>query len=310
MNPLTFWTGLALASAILVVLQAISWLALRRTPDSSGWSRFHARASDWWYVLLAIAASYALGAGALIFIFALASFMAFREIVSATPVAPSDANPLLLAFFVAVPGQYILLSFRAYGLFSIFIPVYVFFALTALAVFAKDTDKANFLARNARIQWALMVTVYGVSFAPALLTLAPAGRPSDGMMLFFLLFVGQLSETIHFLASRSFGKRSISSRIEDATLEGALTAAGASFLLGWAICAATPFAWWQAGLMGVAISVSGLCGRLALVAAKESLGIKRWRPTSEARGGMVERLDAISFSAPIFFHLAKTFYPG
>lgn len=310
MQSLTFWSGLGLAGAILLALQAVSLVALRRSPHSHVWRRFHARAADWWIVLLALALSYAIGPGALICAFALASFMAFREIISATPVQPSDANPLILAFFVAVPGQYVLLSFRAYGLFSIFIPVYVFFALTALAVFAKEKEKTDFLARNARIQWALMVAVYGVSFAPALLTLAPEGKPADGMMLFFLLFVGQLSETIHFLASRAYGQHAISSRLEGATAEGASTAALASFALGAAICVATPFAWWQAGLFGVAISISGLCGRLALAAAKESLGIKRWRPTSEARGGMVERLDSISFSAPIFFHLAKGFFPG
>lgn len=308
MKPLTFWGGLAVAAIILAIMQATSAIALRRHPDSRPWTQFHARAHDWWYILGAIGFCYAIGPGALIFAFALASFMALREVISVTPVKPSDANPLFVAFFVAVPGQYLLLAFRAYGLFSIFIPVYIFFALTALAAFAKD--KGDFLARNARIQWALMVAVYGASFAPALLTLAPSGSPSDGMMLFFFLFVGQLSETVHFLASRAFGKRALSERLENLTAEGALCALAASFALAAAVSPATPFAWWQAGLFGMVISVAGLCGTLALSAAKESLGIRRWRPTSEARGGMMERLDAICFSAPIFFHIAKSFFPG
>lgn len=310
MKPITFWGGLAIASLILALLQTASTIALRRDPSSLSWNQFHWRATDWWYVLSAIAICYAIGPGALIFAFALASFMALREVISATPVKPSDANPLFVAFFIAVPGQYLLLAFRAYGLLSIFIPVYVFFALTALAVFAKDPDKTDFLARNSRIQWALMVTVYGASFAPALLTLAPAGGAPDGMMLFFFLFVGQLSETIHFLASRAYGKISLSERLNDVTVEGAATATLGAFVMGALISTTTPFSWWQAGLCGMAISVAGLCGKLSLSAAKESLGIKRWRPTSEARGGMMERLDAISFSAPIFFHIAKSFFPG
>jgi phosphatidate cytidylyltransferase len=308
MKPLTFWTGLALAAAILAVLQAVCHVALRRHESSESWARFSARAHDWWYVLGALAICYSIGPGALIFAFALASFMALREVVSATPVKPSDANPLFVAFFIAAPGQYILLALRAYGLFSIFIPVYIFFALTALAVFAKD--KTDFLARNARIQWALMVTVYGVSFAPALLTLAPAGQAPDGMMLFFFLFVGQLSETVQFFASRAFKQAPLTERLPDLTAGGAAAAVLASFAIGAALCAATPFAWWQAGLAAMAISVAGLCGSLAMSAAKESLGVKRWRPSSEARGGMAERIDAICFSAPIFFHIAKSFYPS
>lgn len=308
MKPFTFWAGLAGAAVLLGLLQTMSHFALRRQPDSAAWLRFHSRARDWWYVLGAIALCYSIGPGALILGFALASFMALREVLSATPVKPSDANPLFVAFFIAAPGQYILLSLRAYGLVSIFIPVYIFFALTALAVFAKD--KTDFLARNARIQWALMVTVYGVSFAPALLTLAPEGKNPDGMMLFFFLFVGQLSETIQFLASRAIGKTPFTDKLPTVTPQGVGVAIASSFIIGAAICVATPFAWWQAGLSAMAISISGLCGTLAMTAAKESLGIKRWRPASEARGGMTERIDAICFSAPIFFHIAKQFFPG
>lgn len=310
MQPLTFWSGLAVAALILALLQAGSALATRQRPESRAWLHFHRRGVDWWYVLAAIAICYAIGPGALIFAFALASFMALREVISATPVKPGDANPLFVAFFVAVPGQYLLLAFRAYGLFSIFIPVYVFFALTALAVLShQEAEKSDFLARVARIQWALMVAVYGASFAPALLTLAPEGKAPDGMMLFFFLFVGQLSEVIHFLASHAFGRRSLSAGLKGVTAEGAMAAAAASFLIGALIHGATPFSWWQAGLSAVAISLSGLCGTLALSAAKQSLNIKRWRPTSEARGGMMERLGAICFSAPIFFHIAQGFSP-
>ena len=308
MKPFTFLAGMAAAIVILAILQAACHWALRSDPTSSSWARFSRRARDWWFVLAAIGLCYAIGPGALIVAFSLASFMALREVVSSTPVKPSDANPLFVAFFIAVPGQYLLLALRAYGLFAIFIPVYVFFALTALAVFAKD--KSDFLARNARIQWALMVAVYGVSFAPALLTLAPAGQSSDGMMLFFFLFVGQLSETIQFLASRAFKQPPLTEKLPDLTSKGAAVAIAASFAIGASICSITPFAWWQAGLSAMAISIAGLCGSLAMAAAKESLGVKRWRPANEARGGMAERIDAISFSAPIFFHIAKMFYPG
>ena len=79
-----------------------------------------------------------------------------------------NAGPLLL-FFLVTPLQYYLVAIEWYGLFSILIPVYAFLLLPVRSAAAGDCT--NFLARTSEIQWGLMICVYCVSHAPALLIL-------------------------------------------------------------------------------------------------------------------------------------------
>jgi len=52
----------------------------------------------------------------------------------------------------------------------------------------------------------------------------------------------------------------------------------------------------------------GFLGGLALSAVKRSLGAKDWGSMIEGHGGMLDRIDSISFAAPIFFHLTRYFF--
>jgi phosphatidate cytidylyltransferase len=64
----------------------------------------------------------------------------------------------------------VLVGTRAFDLFTVFVPVYVFLAIPVAGALAGDPER--FLERNAKIQWGIMVCVYGLSHAPALLLLA------------------------------------------------------------------------------------------------------------------------------------------
>ena len=81
-------------------------------------------------------------------LFAFASFFALREFITLTPTRPSDYVPLLLAFFVLLPAQYVLIGYDQYGTFAIFIPVYAFLLLPAVAAFAADTKNFSSAPRR------------------------------------------------------------------------------------------------------------------------------------------------------------------
>jgi hypothetical protein len=72
-----------------------------------------------------------------------------------------DHRSLILAFFVVLPLQYVLVGTRRFDLFTVFIPVYVFLAIPVVSALAGDPQR--FLERNAKIQWGIMVCVYGLS---------------------------------------------------------------------------------------------------------------------------------------------------
>ena len=106
--------------------------------------------------------------GATLF-FGLFSFLALREFITLQHTRRSDHRSLILAFFFVLPVQYAIVATRHFDLFTVFIPVYVFFAIPVVSAMAGDPHR--FLERNAKIQWGIVVCVYGLSHAPALLLL-------------------------------------------------------------------------------------------------------------------------------------------
>ena len=58
-------------------------------------------------------------------------------------------------------------------------------------------------------------------------------------------------------------------------------------------------------LTGLVINVMGFFGGFVLSAIKRDRGVKDWGSMIEGHGGMLDRVDSISFSAPIFFHIVR-----
>ena len=109
----------------------------------------------------------------------------------------------MLAFFVVLPLQFTIVGSRMFDLFTVFIPVYVFLALPVVSALANDPER--FLERNAKLQWGIMVCVYGMSHVPALLLLDFPGLPRKGAFLvFFLVFVVQTCMLVQHLVGRRF----------------------------------------------------------------------------------------------------------
>ena len=81
--------------------------------------------------------------------------------------------------------QYVLVGTRLFNAFTVFIPVYVFFAIPVISALANDPFR--FLERTAKIQWGITVCVYGMSHAPALLLLDLPGYAGRGAFLVLFL---------------------------------------------------------------------------------------------------------------------------
>ncbi len=102
-------------------------------------------------------------------LFGLMSFWALREFITLTPTRLGDHRALFWVFAFFTPLQYIFVAYNYYELFSIFIPVYAFLFIPARMALAGDFKR--FLERIAKIQSGLLICVYCLSFAPALLYL-------------------------------------------------------------------------------------------------------------------------------------------
>ena len=294
---------LFIASAIGFVLS----LRVRSEASRATVENLNARIKAWWVMIAIFAIAFFVGETVTIVLFALASFYSLREFLSLTPTRPEDHSPVVAAFYLFLPLQYWLVAIDWQGLFSILIPVWGFLLLPLLAVLQGETR--DFLQRTARIQWALMLTVYCISHAPALLILDIPGYSEGFLLLFFLITVVQLSDVLQYVFGKLFGRHKVAARVSPAkTWEGLVGGGLSAAAIGTGLWWITPFTPWQAALMSLAVVAAGFVGGLVLSAIKRSLGAKDWGTMIDGHGGALDRMDSVSFAAPVLFHLTNYFF--
>lgn len=295
------FAALSLASLIGIVLKR----RLAPGAPSGVIDNLNARIKAWWIMILLLAVTLWLGKPGVIVLFAFISFQSLREYISITYTRRGDHRSLLWSFFFFLPLQYYLIWMDWYGLFSILIPVYGFLLLPISASLGSDTMR--FLERTAKVQWGLMICVYCLSYVPALLTLdIPGYTGLDPLLIVFLILVAQSSDVLQYVWGKLFGKHKVSPSISPSkTVEGLVGGVLSSTGVGAALWWITPFNPWQAALIALTVTILGFFGGLVMSAIKRDRGIKDWGSLIEGHGGMLDRVDSISFSAPVFFHIVR-----
>jgi phosphatidate cytidylyltransferase len=301
---------LLLFSGVLVILIAASITgavlkARAAGAPSATVDNLNARVKAWWVMIALLGVAIAIGKLAVVILYALASFLALREFVTLTDSRRGDHWALLAAFFIALPLQYWLVWTGWYGLFSIFIPVYGFLLMPVIAALRGDTD--NFLERVSAQQWALMICVYCASHVPALLTLDIPGYAEKQILLVaFLIIVAQGSDVLQYIFGKLFGRHKVAPTLSPSkTWEGLVGGVASATALGAGLWWITPFTPLVAGGMAFVICVMGFFGGLVMSGIKRDRGVKDWGRLIAGHGGVLDRIDSIVFSAPIFFHLTR-----
>ena len=155
-----------------------------------------------------------------------------------------------------------------------------------------------------------MIAVYCISCIPALMVLDIPGYQHNNLLLInWLILVVQSSDVLQYVCGKLFGKHKIAPVLSPSkTVEGFVGGVLLASLLGAALFWITPFAWWQAALIAILVNLMGFAGGLVMSAIKRDRGVKDWGAMIEGHGGMLDRLDSLCFSAPIFFHVVRYFW--
>ncbi|MCA0948936.1 phosphatidate cytidylyltransferase [Shewanella chilikensis] len=290
---------------LLVVATLIGRLLAWRKGNNAVIANLNARIDAWWMMVLAIGIAFLFGLYGVILLFAQVSFYALREFLTLTPTRASDYPALVAAFYFALPVQYLLIAIHWYGMFSIFIPVYLFLLMPILAALGGDTTR--YLERTAKVQWGLMIAVYCVSSVPALMTLKIEGYEGRNLLLIaWLILVVQLSDVLQYCCGKLFGKRKVAPKLSPSkTLEGLVGGVLLATLVGTSLFWITPFTPWQAAIIALLVNLLGFAGGLVMSAIKRDRGVKDWGHMIEGHGGMLDRMDSVCFAAPVFFHVVR-----
>ena len=242
--------------------------------------------------------------------FGVFSFLALREFITLAHTRRGDHRSLILAFFIVLPLQYLIVGLERFDLFSVFIPVYVFLAIPVVSALAGDPER--FLERNAKIQWGIMVCVFGLSHAPALILLdLPRFAGRGAFLLFFLVIVSAAAQIAQEAASRQLRRRPTVRQIDRsfswrAWGLGLLFAAAVGAALFWI----TPVGPGRAAAMAALAGGCGTLGDLVMRALKKDAGVRFWGNRSSVTGavGLLDRVAPLCFAAPVFFHAVRWYF--
>jgi phosphatidate cytidylyltransferase len=308
----------------LLVVAFIVGRVLRRQPENSVnpalVRTFNQRVRAYWMMCAILIAGFLLGRIATVVLFGLVSFWALREYITMTPTRRSDHRALFWTFFVLLPLQFVLVAIgqALYDVYAILIPVYASLFIPARIAFAGDHKR--FLERIAKIQAGLMICVYSLSYAPALLDLPL--RTSQGErwgygdspgsmagLLFYFVLVAQLGDILSYVWGKLLGRRVIAPTINASkTWEGFIGGTLSTTLVGTLLWWVTPFNPWESACMSLVIALMGFAGAMTMSAIKRDRGVRDYGTLVTGHAGVLDRIDSICFAAPIFFHLVRVFF--
>ncbi len=304
-DPALLWL-LGGTLALLITASIVGYILEKRARSDAAkvtMANVNARTNAWWLMVGVFVAALAMGPIGTAVLFGLCSFMALREFVTLTPTKAADHRTLFWVFFIITPLHYYYLVTQWYGMFLILIPVYAFLFVPVRTVLAGDCER--FLERTSKIQWGLMICVYCISHAPAIMWLKlPDGQ--NAKLLFWFVIVVELSDVMQYVWGKSCGKRKIAPTVSPGkTWEGFLGGGATTVALGTALWWATPFSPLLAAGMAALIVLMGFAGGLVMSAIKRDRGVKDWGGAIAGHGGFMDRMDSLSFAAPVFFHVVR-----
>jgi phosphatidate cytidylyltransferase len=305
LGPVGRMAGLILA---LLVVASLVLAVIRRLRPGLELGEVAARVRSWWVMAAVFFGALAVTPLVSLAFFAFMSFWAMKEYVTLLRTRPADHRALFLAFS-SIPLQYYWIARSWYGMFIIFIPVYMFLVLPFRLVLSKET--AGFVASCSQIQWGLMAFVFGLSHLAFLLVLPVAAVPPVGgrTLLLFLVFVVEMSDVLQFLWGKSLGRhRIIPSVSPNKTWEGAVGGILSASALSLLIRFLTPFSSGETFGVALLVTVAGFCGGAVMSAVKRDFGVKDFGAVIPGHGGVLDRVDSLCYAAPLFFHYVRYFH--
>lgn len=306
--PTNLFYCVAAVYMILIFSTLVVKILRARRPDNN-YTELSNRVNSWWVMAIIFTLAIVLSKTLTLIFLGFVSFMALKEYLSMIPGRRADRRVLFWAY-LSIPLQYYWISIGWYGMFIIFIPVYMFLFIPLRMLIVGQTEK--FLFAIGSIHWGMMITIFGISHAAYLVVLPEvetmnANGPS---LLFYLVFLTQFNDVAQFVWGKMLGKRAIVPSISpNKTWEGFLGGLGTTVIL--AIILApwlTPLSINMSIFAGLIIGLGGFIGDVNISAVKRDIGIKDSGTLIPGHGGILDRIDSLSYTAPLFFHFIRYFY--
>jgi phosphatidate cytidylyltransferase len=292
----------------LLTMGGLAGVVLPMVRPGHDYTNLRQRVNSWGVMVALITVALILGWQATAALFAVISFIALREFLSLAPARRED-RLIILAAYLTVPVNYAFIAANRYGIYLVFVPVYVFLAVPFLMAMIGQTR--DFLQRAATFHWGVVACVYALGFAVFLMR-TPAGEPmpaGPAGLVFLLLVATEANDVAQYVWGKLFGRHKIMPTVSpNKTWEG--------FICGWITTAAliwfagpiyAPLGGWNLAIMAVSLPLAGFAGDVTLSAVKRDVGVKDTSHLIPGHGGILDRIDSLTFTTPLYFHLLTFF---
>lgn len=299
--PENSFYAMAAVLGVLIVATLIQYLLGVKNSDKD-YTELSQRITSWWWIIGLLFVFLAIGNIAAIVFFAFISFLALKEFLSIIPTRQADRNVVFWAY-LSIPFQYYWVTTGWYGMFIIFIPVYMFLFIPMRMVLKGETD--GFIKAAGILHWAVMLTVFSVSHIAYLLVLPDKNILAGGVgLVLFLLFMTQFNDVSQYIWGKLLGKHKIIPKVSpNKTWEGFLGGlVTITLVAGFVAPYLTPLTQLQGYIAGMIISMSGFIGDVVISSVKRDLRIKDSGNLIPGHGGILDRMDSLIYTAPLFFH--------
>lgn len=275
----------------------------------------------WWMIVSLLVLAAVLGKLGATLLLATASYLGVREYVRL--IAPSATDrPLVLMAYATVPINYLLIYFEQHEAFLVFLPLAALFLFSSWKTLSGRTS--DYIGSTAGLHWGVLLIVYGLSHTVLLFDLPEEMNPVAGNAGWFLYLVvmTETNDIAQAIVGRKFGRHKITPVVSpNKSWEGlvggviittilALVLAGLltpltdeSILLRNGAVVSTPYA--LALMSGLLISLAGFLGDLNMSAIKRDVGVKDGSAMLPGQGGVIDRIDSLTFTAPVFYYFIK-----
>jgi phosphatidate cytidylyltransferase len=300
--PEVRWTLVGIYGVLVLASSLVALLRWRKPERDFG--ELRQRVNTWWMMVTIFSVAMVVSRTVSLLFFAFVSFLALKEYLSLIPTRRADRRPLFWAY-LAIPVQYYWVHAEWYGMFIIFIPVFCFLLLPVRMLLIGETE--GYLRATATLQWGLMTTVFSLSHAAFLLILREKTHPEvaagPGLML-CLVALTELNDVAQFVWGKTLGRARIVPIVSPKKtwagfLGGVMTTTLLAIFLGTFL---TPMDHLQSAVAGLIIGIGGFFGDINLSALKRDLGIKETGSLLPGHGGILDRVDSLTYTAPLFFH--------
>jgi phosphatidate cytidylyltransferase len=301
-----FWGYLGVAAA-LVAGSFAAWLVPRLDP-AGGFGELAPRMRSWWVMAILVGGALLLGWQASALVFILVSFLALREFLSLAPARIED-RPIIVFAYLTIPVSYVFVFLHIYMFYLVFVPVWVFLATPFLMAIIGQTR--GYLTSAAVFHWGTVTCVYNIGFIPLLMLVPKWDAPQAGAagLVFLLLVATEANDVFQYICGKLFGRHKILPKVSpNKTWEG--------FLGGWALTALlllmlgpiyTPLRGVGLWTVALVLPIAGFAGDVTFSAIKRDIGVKDTSHFIPGHGGVLDRIDSLTFTTPLYFHLLAYF---